>query len=172
MSSNLSTYLAVVIAIVLIIKSTDGAFEKRIMESHLNSVTPPELKHLFIQTSDARQGRSRRGFKPSVAEKFTKFMTILKSAGMMDCGGRVVCDLNCAPKKYGKNGEKILDLITEIQNSNLLSLEDLRYFATAKGSGHLYWWTSNCVACETGYPECFATSDDLIDVSSLFDIEI
>ena len=142
------------------------------METHVNSLTPPEMKPLFVVSLDSGSSRRRRrqAVKDQTVVKFAKLAKMIKDGNMQDCAGRVVCDLNCDHSRYGKNGQRAMDMLTSVQNAGLLSVDDLHYFTTAGLSGRMYWWTSDCKKCIQGYPDCFATTDDLVDVASLFDV--
>ena len=142
------------------------------METHVNSLTPPEMKALFVVNVGPNSNRRRRqADKDNTVVKYSKLAKLIKDGKLQDCGGRVVCDLNCDHSRYGKNGKRAMDMISSIQNAGLLSMDDLQFFTTAGLSGRMYWWTSNCERCVEGYPDCFATTEDLVDVASLFDVQ-
>lgn len=156
----------------LVFQESYCAIDKGIMESHVNSLTPPELKPLFVLSIDAGSSRRRRqAIKDETVVKFSKMAKLIRDGKMLDCAGRVVCDLNCDHSRYGKNGQRASDMISSIQSAGLLSVDDLQYFTTAGLAGRMYWWTSDCKRCATGYPNCFASTDDLVEVASLFDVQ-
>lgn len=98
-------------------------------------------------------------------------MQLLEAGKLQDCAGRVVCDLNCDSSRFGSSGKKVLDMMTKVQNSGSVPVKSIQFLVTAGLSGKMYWWTSTCGRCKAGYPDCFAESDELIDVASIFDID-
>lgn len=159
------------VTLVSIIQESWCAIDKGIMESHVNSLTPPELKPLFVVSLGPNSRKRRQAVKDDTVIKFSKLAKLLKEGKMLDCAGRVVCDLNCDHSRYGQSGQRAMDMMTSIQNAGLLSVNDLQFFTTAGLSGRMYWWTSNCKRCAEGYPNCFASTDDLVEVASLFDVQ-
>ena len=121
--------------------------------------------------------RSKRGKMEEKKEShgdghhFEKLMKLIEAAKLQDCAGRVVCDLNCDFTRFGSSGKKLMDLMTKVQNSGSVPAESISFLVTAGLSGKMYYWTSSCDRCKTGYPDCFAESEELIDVASIFDVD-
>jgi hypothetical protein len=106
-----------------------------------------------------------------IDDKFAKLMHLVKASKLEDCAGRVVCDLNCDSSRYGSSGKKVLDMMTKVTNSGSVPVKDMQFLVTAGLSGKMYWWTSSCGRCIEGYPDCFADSEELIEVASIFHLD-
>jgi len=98
-------------------------------------------------------------------------MRLIQAGKLQDCAGRVVCDLNCDPARYGSSGQKVLTMMNKVQDSGVMDVEDLQLLGTAGASGRVYYWTTGCGRCRDVYPSCFTDSAELIDVASIFDVD-
>lgn len=101
--------------------------------------------------------------------RFKKVMRLVQAGRLQDCAGRVVCDLNCDPGRYGAAGDKVLTMMTKVTEAGVMDVEDMSLLGSAGVSGRMYYWTSGCGRCRDVYPNCFAESEDLIDVASIID---
>lgn len=132
----------------------------------------PSLEEPIKDDSKENLNRSRREPITKLSkDKLSKLMNLVKAAGMEDCAGRVVCDLNCDASRYGSAGTKVLDMMTKIQNTQNVPVNSIQFLITAGLAGKMYWWTSSCDRCKPGYPKCFAESPELIEVASIFDVD-
>jgi len=99
-------------------------------------------------------------------------MKLIEVGHLNDCAGRVICDLNCDPSRFGPSGKKVLDLMNRFETASSVPLNSVHFLVSAGLSGKMYYWTATCDRCKQVYPDCFAESDELIDVASIFDVGI
>ena len=105
------------------------------------------------------------------ANELKLVMKLLRAGKLEDCAGQVVCDLNCDPARYGPNGIRIADLMTQVQRSGIMGLTDSSYLVTAGLAGKMYYWTAGCHRCKQVYAHCFTDSKSLMQLVSFIDLD-
>ena len=98
-------------------------------------------------------------------------MKLLRAGKLEDCAGQVVCDLNCDPSRYGANGIRLAEMMTQVQKSGVMGLMESQYLVTAGLSGKMYYWTSGCERCKQVYSHCFTDSRSLMQLVSFIDLD-
>lgn len=109
---------------------------------------------------------------PATGANHVKLVMNLLHAGKLEtCAGQLVCDLNCDPTRYGRNGVRLANLMTSIQRSGAVGLSDSSFLVTAGLTGRMYYWTSGCHQCKHSYSKCFTDSKTLMQLISFIDLD-
>lgn len=117
---------------------------------------------------------SSPSYPPSLeaaAKQFKFVIQLLRAGKLEDCAGQVVCDLNCDPARYGKNGMRMAKMMTQVQRSGVMSVTDSSFLVTAGLTGRMYYWTSGCDRCKQVYSSCFTDSKSLMQLLSFIDLD-
>ena len=132
------------------------------------SATSPATTTTTVSTT------SSPSYPPSLeaaAKQFKFVIQLLRAGKLEDCAGQVVCDLNCDPARYGKNGMRMAKMMTQVQRSGVMSVTDSSFLVTAGLTGRMYYWTSGCDRCKQVYSNCFTDSKSLMRLLSIIDLD-
>jgi len=107
----------------------------------------------------------------TMKSKMAKVVKLVDMAKLQDCVGRVICDLNCNPDAFGKDGRKVFNLLLAIQTSGALQEAEMRFYLNAGMEGRKFKQANTCDQCSITYANCLASSADLVDISSLINLD-
>lgn len=130
--------------------------------------------HLNVTSNliDIGNNRTRRDATADDQKaKFAKVMTLVQELNLTDCVARVICDLNCNPEGFGADGKKALETMLSLQTSGSIGEGDMRFYLESGLTGRKYRQAKTCELCITAYPNCKASSADLISVVSLIKLD-
>lgn len=127
------------------------------------TITLLVLTVLLAATVD---GRAKRATTEEKA-KMSKVMKLVEIAKLQDCVGRVICALNCDPDGFGQDGKRVFQMMLAIQTSGSLNETETRYYLNAGMNGRRLRQDNTCGECDNMFANCQATTQDLVDVTSL-----
>lgn len=136
-----------------------------------NSTSPSTATSPSTTTVSSTSSPSYPPSLEAAAKQFKFVIGLLRKGKLEDCAGQVVCDLNCDPARYGKNGLRMAKVMTQVQRSGVMSVTDSSFLVTAGLTGRMYYWTSGCDRCKQVYSNCFTDSKSLMQLLSIIDLD-
>lgn len=137
----------------------------------VNTTSPTTASSPSTTTSTSTSSPSYPPSLEAAARQFKLVIQLLRAGKLEDCAGQVVCDLNCDPARYGRNGIRMAKMMTQVQRSGVMSVTDSSFLVTAGLTGRMYYWTSGCDRCKQVYSNCFTDSKSLMQLLSFIDLD-
>lgn len=148
---------------------TDEITEESVTEVFETTPAPTALEVLLELDPRVK----RQAVPTSQATRFKKLMHLIEAGKLMDCAGRVVCDLNCDPNAFGSDGKRVLSTLTRLQTSGHIERQDMDFYVRAGVAGRKGSSRKDChQVCRKSYPVCPADSKDLVSVASLIKLRL
>lgn len=93
----------------------------------------------------------------------------MSTSNLTDCVARVICELSCDTHAFGAKGRTVFRNLLKLQFDSSFKTNDATFYRVAAGKGRqLVQSKKSCKECETHYPTCKSSSEDLVAVASMF----